>query len=133
MPNSYLHGIVFDHGALCKALARDRQMQRVSNVLRRPWRPLLKRCGLELQTNPQMAFLSDAGWPGDVRSALRDLPEGFITPYSLHADTGMWIHQYLLGNDAKGILELGCGVSTVLIALALRAKNLKHPFFSLES
>lgn len=80
----------------------------------------------EWQTN----FLAYTGWSREVRDQLRVLPDGFITNYSLEPDTACWLYSVVRKGTFQNILECGCGISTVIVALAIEDRPTR--FFSLE-
>lgn len=70
--------------------------------------------------------------PSDVMARLERLPGGFITGYSLKPDTAAWLHTFVAGRSIEGVIELGCGVSTLVIGLALNQPGRARRFLSLE-
>ena len=127
------NGIDLAHARMRRRLTRDRWLARGLRALRQPWKPVLKRCGLGVPSEPQSEFINSLRGPKPIRSALSGLPPGFITRYSLHVQTAGWIYRYVQTQRPKAILELGCGISTVLLALALQTEKLDSSFISLES
>lgn len=117
---------------MCYELEKRRFRIRVRKAFRHPWRPLLKRCGL-LEADAQSDFIIDERWPAQVRKELERVPQGFISEYSLHSEAAYWLYSQVLRQAPKAVLELGSGISTVLIALAMRELDLRNAFISLES
>ena len=47
----------------------------------------------------------------------------FVTGWSLAADSALWLYRHLRASGYRTLLECGCGVTSVIIGLALRDRS----------
>jgi predicted O-methyltransferase YrrM len=100
---SLLPGLIVDETAFLEAL--DRHWRRAgADALEGP--------------DPQGAFIRQGAWSPAVRRALKKLPEGFITNYTLRPAVAALYYRLLKGRAPKAVAEFGSGASSVLMALA---------------
>jgi glycosyltransferase involved in cell wall biosynthesis len=59
-------------------------------------------------------------------------PIAMMTGWSIAPEFAWWIHNFLLKTKPKKIIELGSGVSTLVIASTLKSKNIKSRYMSFE-
>jgi hypothetical protein len=64
-----------------------------------------------------------AGWPPTARGALERLEPGFVTDWSFAADSALWLYRHVCSSRYRTLLECGCGVTSVIIGLALRDRS----------
>jgi len=69
--------------------------------------------------HPQLTFQSHADWPEDVAAKLLELPPHFVRPNDLDAEAAAWIFAHTLDARPALVLEIGAGVSSVILALAM--------------
>lgn len=113
------------HKKMCRQLGVKRWRNRASLLLDVEM--------LRSRKDAQARFQKYRHWPAEVAAALKELPPGFVTNYSMHVESAAWIFRYVLDNKPGAILELGCGISTVIIGLALKRVPAPAVLLSLES
>lgn len=114
--------LLTDHATLVRTIkgpAVRATLARFSRFMRDPANLLMCRLGYHRQPNWRTQFVRHRAWPDDVRRRIGVLPSGFFTDYSLRPDTALFIYRWILRNRPASVLEYGCGISTVIIALAL--------------
>jgi hypothetical protein len=119
--NAHLQSdLVQTHAELRRCLRR----RRLSDTFGRLSARLFARMGLGAPpTRPeslQQAFSASPSWDLNIREALGKLPNGFITAWSLKLDSALWLSKLISSADFRVLVECGCGISTVLMALHLQ-------------
>lgn len=118
------------HAIMCQRLSNATLKRRALKALRRPWRPVMRRFRFSVpEEDAEESFLKGFKPLNEVTR----LPSGFITHYSLKPDTATWLFDYVSSKRCRGIVELGCGISTIVIALALKRSGIACDFISIES
>ena len=108
-------------------LDRRKRWQKLS---RHPLRTVVNRLAGPKMPACQPDFVAYCGWSNEVRTELKKVPGGFITSYSLQPDSAHWLYELVRSNDFQCIIECGCGISSVAIALGIGRRPIR--FLSLE-
>jgi predicted O-methyltransferase YrrM len=89
-----------------------------------PWSVLVRRMGKTVpEADWQATLRRTAGWPPAVRAVLEQVPEWFLSDWSFALDSGWWLFDHLRRSSYRTMLECGAGLSTLLMALALRNRH----------
>lgn len=97
------------------------QVRRWQRLLRQPLHEIGHRYHVERLRDYRHAILREGGLPRPVRDRLEALPPGFLSVYSMHRETVAWLHHHTRDRAPRRCLETGCGISTVVTAMALEA------------
>ena len=97
------------------------ELQRLRRLVRQPRHEVLHRRELHDQCDYHRVMCEEPGFPTEIVETLRRLPRGFLSVYSLHRETAAWLYRTVAAERPGRIVETGCGISTVLTALALEA------------
>ncbi len=122
--------LVRSHEELVRRVRHRALRARLWRLLRNPVRPALNRMGFPQPPGWQSDFIRFRKWPADVRRQLERLPRDFVTFYSLLPDSAYFLYEVVRQGEFQTIVECGCGISTVIIGLALG--NRSDRFLSLE-
>jgi predicted O-methyltransferase YrrM len=122
--------LLLRHEELIASLRKADRRARWGRLLRHPLHTLTNRIGWTKVSPLQPDFIAHRGWPIQVHRALRKLPPQFITGYSLEVESARWLYNLIRDNPLNCIVECGCGISTVILALAIADRPVR--FYSLE-
>lgn len=128
-PKTLQTTILSDHQSLVrkvKGTVLSRLLVRLRRLHRDPKRAILNRMGQNLPYDWHTEFLEFPKWPDEVRARLNMVPEGFVTEYSLKSSSAFFLYQWIRKNRPRAILECGCGISTIVMALALSQTLCEH-------
>lgn len=122
--------LLASHEELQQAIQARNLHKRLQKLIRHPLRTVVNHLAGQRLPVFQPDFIGYSAWPDDVRLELQKLPSDFITSYSLKPDSAHWLYELVKSNDFECIIECGCGISSVIIALAIGRRPIR--FLSLE-
>lgn len=122
--------IIKDHNELKKSLIIARRKEWFRRILKATKVVLMNKIGFDLKSRYKTIFVKLCNLPKSDKKRLSNIPSSFITDYSIHPDVATILFETLLRISPFTAIECGCGISTIIGALAKEKSSSKY--YSLE-